>query len=96
MSSVPPRSVISSFGKAKPAKKSFGSNLHSLTNRHQQSLKSGQQAINKNIGLLGEKKQRIERAIPTTKQPIQKHLKQASGYVGNQINNLKAKVNGKR
>lgn len=95
MSSLPPRSVISSFSKASPAKKSFGSNLQSLTYQHQQSLQNNQQQTQKNIGLLGEKKQRIDRAIPVTKQPIQKHLKQASGRVGSQISSLRDKVNGK-
>jgi len=95
MSSLPPRSVISSFSKASPAKKSFGSNLQSLTHRHQQSLQNNQQETQKNIGLLGEKKLRIDRAIPATKQPIQKHLQQVSGRIGGQINSLRDKVNGK-
>jgi hypothetical protein len=96
MSTLPPRSVISSFSKAKPAKKSFGSNLQSLTHKHKQSLQNNQQQTQKNIGLLGEKKQRIDRAIPTTKQPVQTHLQRVSGYMGSQMDNLRAKVNGKK
>ena len=96
MSSLPPRLVISSFSKASPAKKSFGSNLQSLTHQHQQSLQNNQQQTQKNIGLINEKKQRVDRAIPTTKQPIQKHLQRVSGQLGSQVNSLRDKINGKR
>jgi hypothetical protein len=94
MSSVPNRSIIGAFSKAKPAKTSFGSNIQSLTHKHQQSLKNDQKQTQKNINLMGENKQRIDRAIPTSKQPVKSGLQQVSHRIGNRMNNLKAKVNG--
>lgn len=96
MSSVPPRSIFKTFSQAKPAKKSFGSKLGSLTHQHQQYLQNTTQQTQKNINQLTEKKQRIDRTIPVTQQPIQTHLKGVSNYLGKQTNNLKAKVNGQK
>lgn len=94
MSTVPSRTIISTFSKAATTKPAFQSPLQQLTNRHQQHLQTTNQQAEKQLGYLTDKKQKIDRAIPVAKQPIQTNLKRVSNYYGNQASMLKAKING--
>jgi len=94
MSTVPNRNIISTFSKARATKSAFQSPLQQLTSRHQQHLQTTTQQAEKQLGYLTDKKQKIDRAIPVAKQPIQSNLKRISHYYGNQANILKAKING--
>lgn len=94
MSTIPPRTIISNFSKPGPTKPANQSRLQQLTNQHQNHLQNDTKQTQKNINQLTERKQRIDRTIPITKQPLQTQLKGVSNYLGRQANNLKAKVNG--
>ncbi|MFZ5437688.1 MAG: hypothetical protein ACOZAK_01380 [Patescibacteria group bacterium] len=95
MSTIPPRTIISNFSKPGPTKTANQSRLQQLTNRHQHHLQNNTKKTQKDLNQLTERKQRIDRTIPITKQPLQTHLKGVSNYLGQQANNLRAKVNGK-